>query len=82
MLNHIKTLDVFSKKNKMENIFILISIFPFIKEEIIITKKHPIYDFYKYIFVIKDNNFILISKNVLNNFSKKFKDLLYYKWEY
>ena len=82
MLNHIKTLDVFSKKNKMENIFILISIFPFIKEEIIITKKHTIYDFYKYIFVIKDNNFILISKNVLNNFSKKFKDLLYYKWEY
>ena len=82
MLNHVKTLDVFNKKNKIENIFILISIFPFIKEAIIITKKHPIYDFYKYIFDIKDNNLILISKNVPKNFSKKFKDLLYYKWEY
>ena len=82
LLNHVKTLDVFNKKNKIENIFILISIFPFIKEAIIITKKHPIYDFYKYIFDIKDNNLMLVGENVLKNFSKKFKDLLYYKWEY
>jgi len=69
LLKHVKTLDIFSEKNKIKNIFILISIFLFIKVEIIITKKHPIYDFYKYIFDIKDNNFILISKNELKNFS-------------
>ena len=41
-----KILDIFSNKNKIENKFILITIFPFLKKEIIITKKNPIYDYY------------------------------------
>ena len=42
LLNYKNTFDWFKKKNKIENIFILISVLPFLKNEIIITKKNEI----------------------------------------
>jgi hypothetical protein len=80
-LNKKKTLDLFRKKSKIENIFILISIFPFFKKEIILTKKNTLYNLYKKILNIKNNKVIKIYKNNKTDFSLKFKDLLYYKWE-
>jgi hypothetical protein len=73
--------NLFRNKNKIENIFILISIFPFFKKEIILTKKNPLYNLYKKILNIKNNKVIKIYKNNKTDFSLKFQDLLYYKWE-
>ena len=80
LLNKRNTLDLFSNKNKIENIFILITIFPFIKNEITLTKKNPIYDLYKNIFYI-NNDIIKIQKNNIKRFSFKLQKILYYKWE-
>ena len=81
LLNKKNNLNLFRKKNKIENIFILIIIFPFIKKEIIITKRNPIFKLYKNIFNIKNNTIIKIEKKCLEQFSHKFKDFIYYKWE-
>ena len=40
LINNHHTLDLFITRKKIENIFILITIFPFIQKEILITKKH------------------------------------------
>ena len=73
--------NLFKKHTKIENIFILITIFPFLKKEIIITKKNPIYGIFNKLFNNKNNEVIKINKNQLNIFSNKFNELLYYKWE-
>ena len=76
-LNKKKTLDLFRKKSKIENIFILISIFPFLKKEIIITKKNPIYELFK----VYNNEIIKINPKNKNYISLSFKYLIYNKWE-
>ena len=76
-----KAFALFRNKNKIENIFILIIIFPFLKEEILITKRNPFYPFIKHIFNINDSKIIKICKNNKTYFSNKFKELLNYKWE-
>lgn len=81
LINKKKMYDLFRNKNQIENIFILISIFPFLKKEIILTKKNTLYNLYKKILNIKNNKVIKIYKNNKTDFSLKFKDLLYYKWE-
>lgn len=81
LINKKKMYNLFRNKNKIENIFILISIFPFFKKEIILTKKNPLYNLYKKILNIKNNKVIKIYKNNKTDFSLKFQDLLYYKWE-
>lgn len=82
LINNKHTLDLFRTQKKIKNIFILISIFPFIQKEIFITKKHYIFGFLEHIFETKNNNILKISKRNITNFSTKFKELLYYKWEY
>ena len=81
LLNIKNTLDLFRKKNIIENIFILISIFPFIKNEIVLTKKNHIYTLLKYIFNIKNNEIIKLNKNNITIFSNNFDALLNYHWE-
>lgn len=81
LLNKRSTLDLFSNKNKIENIFILITIFPFIKNEITLTKKNPIYDLYRNIFYINNKDTIKIQKNNIQRFSFKLQNILYYNWE-
>lgn len=73
--------NLYENQTKIENIFILIIIFPFLKNEIIITKKNPLYGLIKKLFNIKNNEEIKINKNNLNMFSHKFNEFLYYKWE-
>ena len=80
-LNKRNNFDLFRKKNKIENIFILIIIFPFLKKEILITKKNPIYELLSRMIHSKNNEIIKINKNLKNFFFHRFKDLLYYKWE-
>ena len=80
-LNKRNTFDLFSNKNKIENIFILLVVFPFIKNEIALTKRNPLYDLYKSIFRINNNDIIRIKKKHIKRFSFKLKDILYYKWE-
>ncbi len=74
--------SIFRKKNKIENIFILISIFPFLKKEITIRRKNPIYNFLKNILDYKGNESIKISKNNQTLFSLKINESLFYQWEY
>ena len=76
-INKKKTFDLYRKKNKIETIFILISIFPFLKKEIIITKKNPIYELFK----VYNNEIIKIKPKNKNYISLSFKYLIYNKWE-
>ena len=83
-LNKRNTLDIFVNKTKIENIFILIVIFPFLKEEhkIIFTKKNPIYDIKDKIFYINyKSDVITLKKKDMRYFTFKFKYLLEYQWE-
>jgi len=82
LINNNHTLDLFRTQKKIKNIFILISIFPFIQKEIFITKKNYIFGFLEHIFETKNNSILKISKRNITFFSTKFKELLYYKWEY
>lgn len=79
-INKKKTFDLYRKKNKIETIFILISIFPFLKKEIIITKKNAIYILCKKFFNFNKKR-LKINKNHLTNFSVIFKSFIFYKWE-
>lgn len=82
LINNKHTFDLFRTQKKIKNIFILISIFPFIQKEIFITKKNNIFGFLENIFETKNNSILKISKRNITYFSTKFKELLYYKWEY
>ena len=82
LLNANNNFNIFQGKNQIEIIFILISIFPFLKKEIIITKKNPAYELMKYIFNINNNEMIKINKNNKTYFSARFKKILYYNWEF
>ena len=74
------------KKTKIENIFILIGMMPFLKNNSSISYKinnKEIYKLLKNIFnnkIIK-NKIIKFDKNDFNIFNKKIYDLIYYKWE-
>ena len=73
-------------KTKIENIFTLIGMIPFLKKKLIINQKNlKIFKLIQNIFKInlnnKDDN-IIITKNYFNlDIIKKFKDLFLYKWE-
>ena len=68
-------------KTQIENIFILIGIIPFLKKKIKITKKNiKIYAFFRNILGIK-KSIIFISKSHLHFIIKKFKYILFYKWQ-
>ena len=81
-MNENNNFNIFRGKNQIEIIFILISIFPFLKNEIIITKKNPAYEFMKYIFNINNNEMMKINKNNKTYFSARFKKILYYNWNF
>ena len=80
LLNKKNNFDIFNKCNKIDNIFILITIFPFLKKKIILTEKNPIYELYKNIFHIKKKR-IEIKREYFVDFSHKFSQFLKYKWE-
>lgn len=80
-LNMNNRLDLFTNLTYIENIFILIIIVPFIKKEIIITRKSKIYKISKNVFNIKTNDNIRINKTFLNTINENFFDLIYYEWE-
>ena len=81
LLNKKNTLDILRKETKIENIFVLITIFPFLRKKIILTKKNSIYKLYNHLLNFNNKRIIEIKKEQILNFSLKFKDLLYYKWE-
>lgn len=81
LLNSGKSLNLFSKKTKIENIFILISIVPFLRQDLIIRERYPIYNLYNQIFSYNNNRIIKINNRTKNYFASKFIHLLYFKWE-
>ena len=82
LLNKKNTFDIFRRNNNVENIFILISIFPFLKREIILTKKNKIYNILKQIFIQNGKGIIEIKKNQALFLYNKFNYLINFKWEY
>ena len=80
-LNKKHNLDLILKENKIETIFILISLIPFLKNEIIITDNKYIYPFIRQIFNLEGNKSIKINKNSKIELSLKFKEIIHYKWE-
>ena len=80
-INIMNNLDYFYEKTKIENIFILISIFPFLKTEIRITKKNPLFHLYQQIFNDTNDKIIKLNKSNKTISPSNFKNLLYYKWE-
>ena len=80
LLNKNNNFDLFNNKTRIENIFILIMVFPFLKKEIIITKKNAIYILCKKFFNFNKKR-LKINKNHLTNFSVIFKSFIFYKWE-
>lgn len=81
LLNIRNNFNVFRKKKMIENIFILISIFPFLQKEINITKKNIIYYLLKNLFNINNTDVIKIKRENKKLFSSKFNELINYKWE-
>ena len=81
LLNKKNTFDIFRRNNNVENIFILISIFPFLKREIILTKKNKIYNILKQIFIQNGKGIIEIKKNQALFLYNKFNYLINFKWE-
>jgi len=75
------------KKTKIENIFLLIAIVPFLKDNSTISfriNKKEIYELFKIIFnnkIIK-NRIIKFNEYDLNNLKEKFNDLINYKWDF
>ena len=80
-INIKNNLDYFYEKTKIENIFILLSIFPFLKKEIRITKQNPLFHLYQQIFNVTNDKIIKLNKNNKTIFPSNFKNLLHYKWE-
>ena len=81
LLNEHKTLNIFRREKKIDNIFILIIIFPFLKKEVKLTEINPIYNLCKNIFNIKNQRIITLKKEYIKYFSYKFKEVLYNKWD-
>ena len=82
--HHYNLIILNQKKDKIDNIFILIEVLPFLKKKIIIDKKKNtgIYQFCKNLFKIKKNyNIITIDKHYYSFFIKHFKEIIYYIWE-
>ena len=82
IINMENSFDFFNKNNKIKNVLILITIFPFLKKEIIITKKNPSYGFLKKIFHLNNMTIIKLCKNNITQLTDNFEELLYYKWNY
>ena len=80
-INSRYNLEYFNKKTKIENIFILISIFPFLRKKFIITKQNPLFYLYRQIFNVSNKRIIKINKSNKTIFTSNLKALLYYKWE-
>ena len=73
------------KNSKLENLFLLLSIIPFLKNNSTLSyviKHREIYNIFKKIFNKNiQNRIIKLDYNDLLSFNKKMKKLLYYKWE-
>ena len=83
LLNKKNNFDIFKQKTKIENIFIFIIIFPFLKKEkeIIISKRNSLYKLFIKFFNNQSDKKFKINKNYFKNFTIHFKNLLNYKWE-
>ena len=87
-INNISINYILNKKNKhkIENLFILIIIIPFLKsnETIINLKNKDIYELFKKILSIKKikNNKLIIKEKDFNKFQNKIDVLLYNKWDF
>ena len=72
-------------QTKIEKIFFLIGILPFLNKELYINKRYKnLYSFFGMIYKVNNrhNNIIFINKNDLNYISRNFNSLLFYKWEF
>lgn len=76
-----KNFYLLNKETNIESIFILIIVFPFLKNEIIITKRNSIYKLFIKYFNFKNNGRIKLNQTFFSNFSNKLEDFLNYKWE-
>lgn len=75
------------QKTKIENIFLLIGVIPFLKNNSTIIfriNKKEIYQLFKNIFIYKkiNNKIIKIYEYDLQYLNEKFNDLMNYKWEF
>ena len=73
------------RSSKLEHLFLLLSIIPFLKNNSTLSykiKDKEIYKIFKKIFNKEIKNKIInLDYNDLHSFNKKMKNLLYYKWE-
>lgn len=87
-INNININYILNQKNKhkIENLFILIILMPFLKsnETIINLKNKDIYELFKKILSIKKtkNNKLIFKEKYFNKFKNKFDVLLYNKWDF
>ena len=85
-INENINLNINLKKTKIENLFMLIGMMPFLKNNSTISYKinhKDIYKLLKNMFNNKTikNKIIKFDQNDFNIFNKKINDLIYYKWE-
>ena len=69
-------------KYKIENIFLLITILPFLKTEVYITNNLYIRNLFKNISKLNDNEMIIIKKKSTIDISKRCRQIFFYNWEY
>ena len=74
--------NTYWSKYKIENIFLLIVILPFLKTNINISNNLYIRNFFKNIFNIDNNEAIIINNNNVTDFSNNCKRILNYNWEF
>ncbi len=73
---------IFRSKHKIENIFLLFVILPFLKKEVNITKHKYIHNFLMKVFDKNNNETITISNNSVIDISKYCREIFYYNWEF
>ena len=73
---------IFRSKPKIENIFLLFVILPFLKKEVHISKHIYIHNFLKQVFDHNNNEKIIISNNSVIDISNYCRKILYYNWEF
>ena len=80
-INSKNSLEILFEKTKIENIFIFITIFPFLQKDLIISKTNQIFKLVQQILNITDTKIIKLNKNTKNLIYLNLKSLLDYKWE-
>lgn len=85
LINSNKNLLLNFNKTKIENIFILIALMPFLKSTLKIKKtkkRSELFELIKYIFNrTEKNNYIRINPNDFHYFLKKFNNTINFQWE-